>query len=141
MGGFPRAFSKSLLRNVLVEYAVFNSEPVVGGRLFLSAARLEYKHHRNSFTSVHTLDLYGWQTNRSNWSNSSCDRSRGPNDSKALSMSSSQAINTLKRHFLVVPANRPDMPDPVRAWLKHVCVLTCYTLAGLGCLSSSFPSL
>ena len=28
--GFPRPFSKSLLHNVLVEYAVFNSEPVVG---------------------------------------------------------------------------------------------------------------
>ena len=66
-----------------------------------------------SFTFVYTLDLYSWQTNRSNWSYSSCDRSRCPNDSKALSMSSSHAINTLKHHSLDLPANRPDMSDPV----------------------------
>ena len=30
-------------------------------------------------------------------------------------MSSSHAINTLKHHSLDLPANRPDMSDPVRA--------------------------
>ena len=79
-----------------------------------------YKNHRNSFTLVHNLDLYSWQTNRSNWSYSSSDRYRCPNDSKALSMSLSQAINTLKHHYLVRPANRPDMSDPVRAWKPSI---------------------
>ena len=69
---------------------------------------------------MYTLDLYSWQTNRSNWSYSSCDRSRCPNDSKALSMSSSHAINTLKHHSLDLPANRPDMSDPVRAWKPSI---------------------
>ena len=75
------------------------SEPIVGGRLSPLDARLEYKNHRNSFTLVYTLDLYSWQTNRSNWSYSSSDRSLCPNDSKALRMSSSQAIHNLKHHF------------------------------------------
>ena len=70
---------------------------------------VEYKNHRNSFTLVYTLDLYSWQTNRSNWSYSSSDRSLCPNDSKALRMSSSQAIHNLKHHSLVLPANRPEL--------------------------------
>ena len=40
------------------------SEPVIGGRLSPSAARLEYKNHRSSFTLMY--DLHSWQTNRFN---------------------------------------------------------------------------
>ena len=35
-------------------------------------------------------------------------------------MSSPQAINTLKHHSLVLPANRPDMSDPIRAWKPNL---------------------
>ena len=35
-------------------------------------------------------------------------------------MSLSQAIDTLKHHSLVRPANRPDMSDPVRAWKPSI---------------------
>ena len=48
------------------EYSV--SESVV--------ARLECKNHRMSFTLVYTLDVYSWQTNRSNCSYPSCNMSR-----------------------------------------------------------------
>ena len=42
--GVPQPFSKSLLRNMLVEYEVLVSQLIiVGGRLSTSAARLEYK--------------------------------------------------------------------------------------------------
>ena len=84
------------------------SEPIVGGRLSPLDARLEYKNHRNSFTLVYTLDLYSWQTNRSNWSYYSSDRSLCPIDCKALRMSSSQATHNLKHHYLVLSANRPE---------------------------------
>ena len=59
----------------MVEYAIVEG-------LAPSAALLEYKNHRNSFTLAYTLDLHSWQTNRSNWSYHSCDRSRCPKDSK-----------------------------------------------------------
>ena len=59
--GSPQPFSKSLLRNVLVEYALLVSQSL--GEDFPSAALLEYKNHRKAFT----LDVYRWQTNRSNW--------------------------------------------------------------------------
>ena len=35
-------------------------------------------------------------------------------------MSSSHAINTLKHHSLDLPATRPDMSDPVRAWKPSI---------------------
>ena len=105
--GFHQPFSKSLARNVLVEYAVLVSQLLVEVSPPLDA-RLQYKNHRNSFTWVYTLDLYSWRTNRSNWSYSSSDRSLCPNDSKALCMSSSQAIHNLKHQSLVLPANRPE---------------------------------
>ena len=71
---FPQPFSKSLLRNVLVEYLVLVSQSLLEDSL--SAARLEYKKYRKSFTLVYTLDVYSWQTNRSNWSYPSCNMSR-----------------------------------------------------------------
>ena len=101
--GFPQPFSKSLLRNVLIEYALLL------GKTLPSVALVEYKNHRKSFTLVYTLDVYIWQMNRSNWLYPSCDGSRWSKDSKALSMSSSEAINT----SLALPANRPDMSNPV----------------------------
>ena len=74
---------------------------------------------------------------------SSCDRSRCPKDSKAFSMSSSQALNTLTLHSLVLPANRPCpilFEQGSIVSLKHVCVLICYALVGLACFSSRFAS-
>ena len=115
--GFPRPFSKSLLHNVLVEYAVLVSQLLVED----SPPQLRGWSTRTTETrSLWCILWYSWQTNRSNWSYSSSDRSRCPNDSKALSMSLSQAINTLKHHYLVRPANRPDMSDPVRAWKPSI---------------------
>ena len=120
MDGFPRPFSKSLLRNVLVEYAVLVRQLLVEN----SPPPLRDWSTRTTDTRSLLCILwtykYSWQTNRSNWSYSSCDRSRCPNDSKALSMSSSHAINTLKHHSLDLPANRPDMSDPVRAWKTSI---------------------
>ena len=83
--GFSQSFSKSLLRNVLVEYALLVSQSLGEDS---SAAFLEYTNHRQSFTLVYTLDVYRCLTNQSNWSYPSCDRYQCPTDSKALSMSS-----------------------------------------------------
>ena len=112
------------------------SEPVVGGRLSSSAVLLEHNNHRKSFTLVYNFDVYSWPTYRSNWSLS-------PKDSKAFSMSSSQALNTLTQHSLVLPANRPCpilYEQGSILSLKHVCVLICYALVGLVCFSSRFAS-
>ena len=87
--------------------------------------------------------MYSWHTYRSNWSIPSCDRSRCPIDSKAFSMSSSQALNTLTHHSLALPANRPCpilFEHGSIVSLKHVCVLMCYALVGLACFSSRFAS-
>ena len=114
------------------------SEPVVGRRLSSSAVRLEHNNHRKSITLVYTLGVY-----RSNWSIPSCVRSRCPKDSKAFSMSSSQALNTLTHHSLVLPANRPYpilFEQGSIVSLMHVCVLICYALVGLACFSSRFAS-
>ena len=74
--GFPQPFSNALICIVC--------EPVIGERLSPSAARLEYKNHRKSFTLVYSLDVYSWQTNRLNCSIPSCDRSRWSKDSKSI---------------------------------------------------------
>ena len=119
------------------------SEPVVGGDSPL-AVRLEHNNHRKSFTLVYTLDVYSWQTYRSNWSIHSCDRFRCPKYSKAFSMSSSQALNNLTHHSLVLPATRPCpilFEQASIVSLKYVCVLICYALVGLACFSSRFASL
>ena len=119
------------------------SEPVVGRRLSSSAVRLEHNNHRKSFTLVYTLDVYSWQTYRSNLSVPYCDRSRCPKDSKAFSMSSSQALNNLTHHSLVLPATRPCpilFEQGSIVSLKYVCVLMCYALVGLACFSSRFAS-
>ena len=67
-----------------------------------------------SFALTCTLDSYSWQTNCSNWSHPSCDRSRCYKDPKAACecMSASQALNILELHYFVLPANRPDRPGP-----------------------------
>ena len=113
--GFPRPFSKSLLRNVLVEYAVLVSQLLVensppqlrGWSTRTTESRSLWRilwtcivGRRIVLTGHILLVIY---------------RYRCPNDSKALSRSSSHAINTLKHHYLNIPANRPDMSDPVRA--------------------------
>ena len=71
-------------------------EPVIGEILSPSAVLLEYKNHGKSFTLVYTLDVCSWQTNRSNWSYPSCDRSRWSKDAKALKLKFRQypAIHT-----------------------------------------------
>ena len=97
-----------------------------------------------SFTLVYSLDVYSWQTNRSNCSIPSCDRSRGSKDSKSINYVIITGQNKVKHHSLVYL-------QIVQTWsilyehgsivsVKHVCVLTCYTLVGLVWFSSSLSS-
>ena len=58
--GFPQPFSKSLLRNVSIEYVLLVSQSL-GEDSPLSCV-VGDNNHRKSFT----LDVYSWQTNRSN---------------------------------------------------------------------------
>ena len=119
MGGFPWPFSKSLVRNVLVEYAVLVSQ------LLVEDSPLQLRGWSTKNIETRSLSGILW----------SCivGRQIVPTGHillviglgaltipKALNMSSSHAINSLKHHYLDFPANRPDMSDPVRAWKPSI---------------------
>ena len=132
---------------MLFEYAVLLSHSLGEDVLSLLDARLEYKNHRSSFTLMYIyFDLHSWQTNHSNWLYSSCDRSRCPKYFKSLSMSSSQVINTMKHHNIIWFSLQTVQTCPILfdhgslVSIKHLCVVTCYTLVGLVCFYSSFLS-
>ena len=136
LDSFPQPFSNSLICIVC--------EPVIERILSPSGARLECKNHRKSFTLVYSLDVYSWQTNRSNCSIPSCDRSRLSKDSKSIKYVIITGQNTFKHHSLVylqtVQTCSIMFEHGSIVTMNHVCVLTCYTLVGLVCFSSNLFS-